>query len=284
MFTVSKNYVFALLALGITFLSGCGFSDFSGDEGRASFIEAIDAYEQAEASLSMQSNVVIDLSESERLAHKRAIQNEFRRVASMYQGLLDQGTESGAILYNQGNAWYRAGEPARAISSYRKAQRYLPNNPYLVANLKTVAISENPAERSTLWTALLFWQNSISYPLKFHLALAAAFLAFTAAMIALFRREKVYVKLAILLTATACLAISSALYDWYRFDRMEYGVVLAAQTVVRKGNSPQYEAAFGEPIPGRTEFIVRDKRGQWILAEFTGGESGWVPFGDVVVY
>jgi len=261
--------------------AGCGFTD-SGDG--VGFMEAIDAYEQAELSLSTQLSVVIDLSESEMLARKRAVQNEFRRVASMYQGLLDQGIESGAILYNQGNAWYRAGESARAILSYRKAQRYLPNNPYLLANLKTVAISGNPAEKSTFWTALLFWQNSISYPLKFHLSLAAALFAFTAALFALFRREKVYAKLAILLTATACLAVFSAGYDWHRFDRTEYGVVLADHTIARKGNSPHYEVAFVEPIPQRTEFTVHDKRGQWILAKFIGGESGWVPIDDVVIY
>ena len=290
MSAIPQNDVVSLLATGMVFLSfsfsGCGFSGHEDDAKilQATFLEAIDVYEQAEASLSLQSNVVIDLGENEKLARKRAVQNEFRRVASMYQGLLDQGVESGAILYNQGNAWYRAGEPARAIASYRKAQRYLPNNPYLAANLKTVAISGSPAERSSFWTALLFWQNSISYPMKFHLSLAATLFAFTAALFALFRREKIYTKLAILLTATACLAIFSTLYDWHRFDRTEYGVVLAEHTVVRKGNSPHYEAAFAEPVRKRTEFTVGDKRGQWILARFAGGESGWVPAGDVVVY
>ena len=270
------------IALILLSLSGCVFSGSVGNE--AGFLEAIHAYEEADQKFALQSSVMLDIPESERLAQKRSVQNEFRRVASMYQGLLDQGIESGAILYNQGNAWHRAGEPAHAIAAYRKAQRYLPNNPYLLANLKTVAISENPAKRSTFWTALFFWQNSISYPLKFHLSLAASLFAFTAGMTALFRREKVYIKLATLLTATACLAIASAAYDWHRFDRTQYGVVLADQTVPRKGNSPHYDPAFTEPIAQRTEFTVRDKRGQWILAEFTGGESGWIPTSDAVVY
>ena len=270
------------VALILLSISGCGFSGSVGNE--AGFLEAVQAYEEADQKFSQQSSVMLDISENERLAQKRSVQNEFRRVASMYQGLLDQGIESGAILYNQGNAWHRAGEPAHAIAAYRKAQRYLPNNPYLLANLKTVAISENPAKRSTFWTALFFWQNSISYPLKFHLSLAASLFAFTAGMTALFRREKVYIKLAALLTATACLAIASAAYDWYRFDRMEYGVVLATQTVPRKGNSPHYDPAFTEPIAQRTEFTVRDRRSQWVLATFAGGESGWIPVGDVVIY
>ena len=275
----NKVLLFLCVTLIPVLFSGCGSSDSS-----PGFLEAIHAYEEADQRLSRQSSVVLDLSEAERLAQKRVVQNEFRRVAAMYQGLLEQGVESGAILYNQGNAWHRAGEPVHAIVSYRKAERYLPNNPYLLANLKTVAISENPAKRSTFWTALLFWQNSISYPFKFHLALMASLFAFAAGVFALFRREKVYVKLAVFLTATACLAVFSAGYDWYRFDRMEYGVVLADYTVARKGNSPHYDPAFTEPVPQRTEFTVRDKRGQWVLARFAGGESGWISSSDAVIY
>src|SRR3972149_3770731 len=60
---------------------------------------------------------------------------DFVKVASMYQEMIDDGAVSGAMFYNQGNAWMRARQPGRAIAAYRQAQRYLPRNPYLQANL-----------------------------------------------------------------------------------------------------------------------------------------------------
>ena len=41
-----------------------------------------------------------------------------------------------AVLYNQGNAWMRAGATGRALAAYRQAQRYRPRDPYLAANLQ----------------------------------------------------------------------------------------------------------------------------------------------------
>ena len=271
-----------LLVVLIPFLfSGCGVAPSSGGDSTGDFLEAVRAFEEVDSRFST-SPSQIDTKVSEK--EKRAMQNDFRRVAAMYQGLIDRGIESGPIFYNQGNAWCRVGETAQAISSYRRAQRYMPGNPYLLANLKTVAFSDNPAERSKFLSGLFFWQHSTSYPLKLRLTLMASVLAFAIAFIALFRHDTIFAKLAVFFAVIAILAIGSAGYDWYRFDRMEYGVVSAEQTIPRKGNSPQYEPAFTEPVAQRVEFIVRDKRGQWIEAEFAGGETGWIPLSDAVIY
>ena len=61
--------------------------------------------------------------------------DEFLRVAALYQEMLDTGLVSGAVLYNQGNAFMRAGQRGRALACYRQAVRYRPRDPYLAANL-----------------------------------------------------------------------------------------------------------------------------------------------------
>ncbi len=48
---------------------------------------------------------------------------DFLKVAAMYQEMIDDGAVSGAVFYNQGNAWMRARQPGRAIAAYRQAQR-----------------------------------------------------------------------------------------------------------------------------------------------------------------
>ena len=62
--------------------------------------------------------------------------DDFLRAASLYQEILDAGLVSGAVLYNQGNAFLRGGHRGRAIACYRQAQRYRPRDPWLDHNLR----------------------------------------------------------------------------------------------------------------------------------------------------
>ena len=59
-------------------------------------------------------------------------------------GDLDRGQISGAVLYNQGNAFMQAGQRGRAIAAYRQARRYLGPDLFLEANL-AYALGNQPA-------------------------------------------------------------------------------------------------------------------------------------------
>ena len=72
---------------------------------------------------------------------------DFLRAAGLYQAILDRGYQSGAVLYNQGNAFMRAGQRGRAIACYRQAQRYRPRDPYLDHNLRYALGSSTPTPR-----------------------------------------------------------------------------------------------------------------------------------------
>src|SRR5262245_44498262 len=45
---------------------------------------------------------------------------EYRESAVLLESLLANGYRNGAVYYNLGNAWFRAGEYGRAIAAYRK--------------------------------------------------------------------------------------------------------------------------------------------------------------------
>ncbi len=89
---------------------------------------------------------------------------EFAKAAMLDQEILDRWGPSGPVLYNQGNAWMRAGQPGRAVASYRLAKRYLPRDPRLDANLVSALGSDAPAARRPVAETILFWQNWLSYP------------------------------------------------------------------------------------------------------------------------
>jgi hypothetical protein len=212
---------------------------------------------------------------------------EFLRAAALYQEILDSGLISGAILYNQGNAFMRAGQRGRAIACYRQATRYLPRHPYLEANLRYALGSNAPVDSSSrsLLDYLFFWRDWISYGGKFRLAAAAAAAAFASGLLALFlpgRRALNWLALAALGLAVV-LALSAA-YDWRRYEWVEHGVVIRDEVTVRKGNAASYKPAFDQPLGEGAEFEVLERRGQWLLIRLPGGEEGWVEERAAVVF
>jgi len=113
--------------------------------------------------------------------------DDFLRVAAQYQEILDGGLVSGAVLYNQGNAFIRAGQRGRAIACYRQAARYRPRDPYLQANLAfAVEAVSTEAPRKSLAEYILFWQNWLSYPEKLLIDTLAGLSTFFLALAGLF--------------------------------------------------------------------------------------------------
>lgn len=210
---------------------------------------------------------------------------EFVAVAAMYQELLDPPNNlvSGEVYYDLGNAWMRAKQPGRAIAAYRQAQRYLPRDVHLEENLREALKADPNAQRPIVET-IMFWQNWLSYPEKFYLATAAVGLTLALAVAALFWPGRMLRRLILGLAAVSLLAISSALYDAWRFDYVEHGVTLEAEVVARKGNAESYEPALTENLPEGTEFRLIDRRPNWLLIRLPGGQGGWIAEQSAVLY
>jgi hypothetical protein len=209
---------------------------------------------------------------------------DFLIVAGRYQEVLDAGFVSGAVLFNQGNAFMRAEQRGRALACYRQAQRYLPRNPYLAANLRNAESGTRPLPKPLL-ERLLFWQDWISYPEKLQVMLAASAVSMALGIVALlFPSGRYWKRLAVMFLIVAVLFLVSGSYDWYRFTSIERGVVVKKEVVARKGNAENYEPAFSQPLSEGDEFTVRDARGDWLLVRLSDRQEGWVPKAAVVTY
>ena len=214
--------------------------------------------------------------------------DDFSRVAQQYNQIGESEFVSGAILYNQGNAWMRAGETGRAIAAYRHAQRYRTRDPYLVANLQNALAVANrtPATEETgIVSYLFFWQHWLSYPEKFT---TTTILLAVALVVSLFGQLSRHItlcrRLAITTAVLVLLSGVSTALDWYRFDQTTHGVVIADQAMVRKGNSENYEAAFTDPLSEGTEFIVLEEREDWLHIQIGDAGTGWLPTRLVTTY
>lgn len=209
---------------------------------------------------------------------------QFLQAAATYQEILDAGIVSGAVLYNQGNAFMRAGERGRAIACYRQAKRHRPRDPYLDANLR-YALSEQEAGRSKpIFAYVLFWSEWISYHGKFQLSLGCALVTFCLSVAGLYVRPRLMKRIATIALCITIAAVISAAYDWYRFSHIKHGVVIADEVVARKGDSETYQPAFTQPLAEGTEFQVLDQRNGWTQLRLEGTQDGWVPSKEVMVY
>lgn len=209
---------------------------------------------------------------------------QFLQAAAIYQEILDAGLVSGAVLYNQGNAFMRAGERGRAIACYRQAKRHRPRDPYLDANLR-YALGENAADRAKpILETVLFWSDWISYHGKFQASLACALVTFCVSVASLFVKPQLLRRIATLALGVTMAVVISAGYDWYRFSHLKHGVVIIDEVVARKGDSESYQPAFTKPLDEGTECQVLDQRHGWTHVRLAGGQDGWVPSKDITVY
>ncbi len=203
---------------------------------------------------------------------------EYQESAALLESLLADGFRNGAVYYNLGNAWFRAGEYGRAIAAYRKAKWYRPRDPYLEANLRqalAVAPGHLPEPPLPWWRHVLFWSGWLSFPEKIYATFAGFLLAALVATAALLlRRPRAYWIGAALLAAAACLSIDAGLacaeVYWSRH------AVVTGETIARKGIGKDYEPAFDQPLKDGAEFTILSENGDWIFGHFEGIGDGWL--------
>jgi tetratricopeptide (TPR) repeat protein len=203
---------------------------------------------------------------------------DYRHAAETWRGIVDADYQNGAVYYNAGNAFMRAGQFGRAIAAYRKAKLYRPRDPFLEANLRQALVSapghlnEAPAP---WWTFLLFWTQWLSMPEKMYGAAAlwtlGALLVF--AGYALRKRAGYWASgaacvLALLMSVDAAAAYAEATHPSH--------AVVAAETIARKGMGETYEPAFNQPLKDGAEVTVLERNGAWVLASVPGAGTGWV--------
>jgi len=87
-------------------------------------------------------------------ANKLYAEGKFADAATAYENILKTGVQSPALLFNAGNAEFKAGRLGKAIAAYRQAGQLEPRDAELNANL---AFVRNQVQGATLRESR--WQN-----------------------------------------------------------------------------------------------------------------------------
>lgn len=206
---------------------------------------------------------------------------KFRDAADAYGKIISTGTSSTALLFNLGNAQFKAGNVGHAIAAYRQAAQLSPRNADLNANLQFArtrvtgptlklnwlhrAIASLTTNEWTLLAVLPVWlwfalliARQIKPALKPSLR-TATFLSGTAALL-------------------ACAALTFVLH--HRFNEPTV-VVTARDAVARFGPFTESQSAF--TATDGAELRLLDAKDDWFQVTAGGKTFGWLKTNAVVL-
>jgi len=188
----------------------------------------------------------------------------FGEAVALYEKIVASGFTSGQVHYNLGCAYYRQGKRGLALASFRRAERFLPRNADLKANLAQVKSEledkEDRWQAPEILRSLLFWHFALTLNEATVGAVALYVLLAAALVLFIFVRANWQRNVSLLLAAClVCVVASLALRVYDQHARR--GVVVAREAEVRYGPGAEYGPKF--KVHEGAEFVVEEERDNW---------------------
>lgn len=214
-------------------------------------------------------------------ANKLYAEGKFAAAANAYEKILQTGEQSPALLFNAGNAEYKAGHLGKAIAAYRRAEMLTPRDPELRANLDFVrnqvqgsTVHESSWQRwldtlslneGAVFTAVLFW-------LMLSLFVARQIRP------ALVPKLRGVTRLAVVLTIFSATILGLQAANHFND---ETAVVTTAEATARSGPFDDAQTTF--TVHDGAELTVLDRHDDWLQVRNGAGQTGWLSTKQVEV-
>ena len=214
-------------------------------------------------------------------ANQRYESGEFVAAAEGYQALVDAGVRDGQLYYNLGNAYFKSGDLGRAILNYRRAQRLLPRDGDVDANLKLARAQTRDRIETEDEAALVALARRIIHWLTLEEAAAIALLLWIAlcglvigALLWRKRRQLGRYGAGVVAGLLLLTLLSIGVRRWDT-GREPPAVVVAPEVTVRSGPGEDYLTEFA--LHAGAEVRLIEQRGEWVRLVLPGGLQGWAP-------
>jgi tetratricopeptide (TPR) repeat protein len=208
-------------------------------------------------------------------------EGQYRDAAEAYQKLITSGTTSAALLFNLGNAEFKAGQIGAAIAAYRRAERLAPRDPDLAANLQFARGQVTGPSRHPNWLQQqLHRLTTNEWTLLAVIPLWAWFALLMVRQLrpALKPRLRTATWSCGALTLLSCGVLAVVVHR--RLDEHEV-VVTARNTVVRYGPFAESQSAF--TAADGAELSLLDHKADWFQVSAGGKTIGWLKTNAVAV-
>ena len=222
-----------------------------------------------------------DVSANFAAANKLYAEGKFAEASSAYDAILKTGAQSPALLFNAGNAAFKAGHLGKAIATYRQAELLAPRDAELRANL---AFVRNQVQGATLRESS--WQKWVgTLTLNEGAILTAAFFWVLFALLAL---RQIKPALAPKLRTATRLAVALTIFSGAILGLQAANHFNAAIAVVTVADATARSGPFDEaqsPFTARdgAELKVLQRHDQWVQVVNNAGKIGWLNQKQVAV-
>jgi tetratricopeptide (TPR) repeat protein len=209
----------------------------------------------------------------------------FCESAAAFQSVIDSGVENGRLYYDLANAQLQLNDLGHAIANYLRAQRLIPGDGRLEANLQYARSLRRDQFDQSAGQALLrtlgFWHYHLSARTRLF-ALLAAYVAFWLVLtVQMFFPRWRLRPMAVSIAVVGVLLAVSLGASLYQERCVTIGVITANDVVVRKGNGEGYAPRFEQSLHAGVEFEQIERRGDWLHISLPDGRDGWVQAKDV---
>ena len=204
-------------------------------------------------------------------------------AADGFETIIRSGVENGRLYYNLGNTYLQLGRLGPATANYRRAERLIPGDEQLKTNLEYARnLRRNrigAAGSKTLLRTLFFWHHGVPLRTRYLCGLGLYVVFWLVLIIRPVMhpaRWSATGGLAVLLAVCWISLGLSVVVEWQVQSQTVAGVIVADDTVVRKGNSTGYEPQFKQLLHEGVEFTLIESRGNWLRIELPDGNTGWI--------
>lgn len=200
---------------------------------------------------------------------------KFPAAIAGYESLVQSRQWNPTLFYDLGNAYFRKGDPGRAILNYERALALDPNHAEARANLQLVRAQARALELAPGWVET---RLGVLTRDQYAWLAVAAFWGAAAILCGLYfaRRRAVVWIFALVLLGTISGAAAFAVYQ------LETGSSGADLAIVTKKNI-QARLATAESagtvllLPAGSEIKILSTRGEWSYAALPNDLRGWIP-------
>ncbi|MFA6724677.1 MAG: tetratricopeptide repeat protein [Lentisphaeria bacterium] len=209
-----------------------------------------------------------------------------RKAVARYERVLkDSELKNARVYYNLANVYFRMEDLGRAILNYRRALLLDPNDGKLQQNLQYARARRHDqfkeSEQTRMMKTLFFWHYDLRLKTRQKLFLGT-FLLFWLNAIALLYCSRLSCRVTLILLLILCVSSAGSVgVSLWNMHKQKYGVVVAAQSTPRKGDSESYEPSFAEKLHAGCEFKLIQRRRTWSEVELPDGLSCWLQNKDI---
>jgi len=217
-------------------------------------------------------------------AHKFYEEGKYEEAIATYSSVA-QKIPNGHIYFNIANCYFRLNELGKALFYYKKAQKLIPRDPELVANINYVrSLAKDKIEdraMSSITKKAFFWYYLFNLKTLVIITVIINFLFCCTIFFKFWKKDIEFFQWGTyILFSINIIFIITTVAKFYYENYTRDGVVIVEETDVRSGFGIGGSVLF--KLHTGAEFSVLETNNEWAKIELIDEKKGWVSSKDII--